>query len=236
MKYIVIILFGIFSLTNLQAQKVEEVIDDFIEEVGGAENWKNLQSISRFFSVPGDSYYKIYRAFPDKFRIDIRFEKAQSKMNVIDDDIIGSLLGKLLVYSMRFMTIIELLQVVCNIIDNSKEEMVDDTLKEFSHKAINGEYLISKETVEKSFKVIEYFEETGREVIDKLHDPVKELSPAKQAWYNSLPEYEVFKAEDAIKVGEGMDLKGLKKRSIQNLFRDPTLFKKVSTGYYERLH
>lgn len=155
------------------------------------------------------------------------------KRNDTDDDVIKSMLGKLETYVLRFAVILELLEFVCS---NSKK-----TIESLVILVDERKHFISKETIEKAIKIADYFEETGRRVTSRIENPVNRLKPPQQAWYNSLPEYETFKAQTAIEIAKAIrekgNLKGLGDRTVKGLLRNKELFKKVLTGgYYERIY
>jgi len=151
--------------------------------------------------------------------------ESRDKRNATDDEKLKSLLGKIQVYVLRFAIILELLEVVCS----------DTDLDNLHTDAINRKHTISLQTIEKAIKVSKYFEETGRVIIGKLEDPIQDLSPPQQAWYRTLPEHDPFKAETAINLATGMKVRGLSKRTVNDLLKNIQLFKKVGRGFYERL-
>lgn len=153
-----------------------------------------------------------------------------TKRNDAEDDIIKSMLGKLETYVLRFAVIIELLKFVS---ENHKIGLIS--------KVYDYGYEISEDTVIKAIRVADYFEQTGRQVTNRLESPVHSLPPMQKLWYESLPEFETFKAQTAIntakKITEKHKVRGLGERTIKSLLRNKVLFKKVqSGGHYERLY
>lgn len=93
--------------------------------------------------------------------------------------------------------------------------------------------VLSVESMQSAIQICEYYKFTAKLVRDQLHNPntIQDKPSNVKEYYNSLPDE--CSRKDAIKLAkEHM----VSKRSVDRLFKDETLFTKVSYGIYAKIN
>lgn len=153
------------------------------------------------------------------------------KRNNTESDVIKSMLGKLETYVLRFAIILEMLEYASKP-QKSRKSLIN-LVKE-------NKYEVSEQTLLNAIKVADYFEKTGKIITNKLDNPIADLKPIQQGWYENLPEFKIFKASFGLGVAEKIRKenegeRGLSVRTVKDLYKRRDLFRKTRFGY-ERIH
>ena len=140
--------------------------------------------------------------------------KNTDAINETDNNAIKSILGKLADYCLRFSLILEVLDCL------SIEDTVDDN------------HEVSLKNMKSAIQLTKYFKKTSLRVLDIINntDPLSELSVNQKQTYNFLPE--VFQTGQGVKIVA----KIMKERTFKRFLNNTNLFKKLSRGYYEKMH
>lgn len=153
------------------------------------------------------------------------------KQNRTEDDVTKSSLGKLETYVLRFAITLQLLDYITKKDQYSKPLI--DLVRE-------GKYEITEKTLLNAIKVADYFEQTGKVITNKLDNPLDDLKPIQQSWYENLNEEQLFTRKEALELAagitkvlkkEGKDYRGLGKRTANELLSRKDLFHKHRTMY-----